>query len=229
MHVRMYFSVCRWCKQLSTGNPGRGAVLLTVWTANELCSFLPWTGAVSCVSWTCNRGTTEGEQERFLLFSLIPNPSWEWSHSQPILVWELGASYKVICFALQTVTKVYTVIGNLTKYVSSFPPCGSTNIWYLVSQQQHSSFMCVHIYKSLFFPLCDIFSLNCKCGLLGSRFSAQSAPSCMYVASDWSFSPFCSTSASLANCRTSSKPSREWWGSVTERCFQSHRLIIYHL
>ena len=94
MYVRMYFSVCRWCKQPSTGNPGRGAVLLTVRTANELCSFLPWTGAVSCVSWTCNRGTTEGERERFLLFSLIPNPSWEWSHSlNPILVWELGASY----------------------------------------------------------------------------------------------------------------------------------------
>ena len=86
MYVQMYFCVCvcvcvcayRWCKQPSTGHPGRGAVLLTVRTANELCSILPRTGAVSRVSWTCNRGTTEGERERFLLFNPTPK---EWNHS----------------------------------------------------------------------------------------------------------------------------------------------------
>ena len=102
MYVHMYICiiicvcVCRWYKQPTTGHPGREAVLLTVRTAHELCSFLPWAGAVSCVSWTCNRGTTEGEWEHFILLSLIPNPSWEWGQSLFSLIpnpsWEWGQS-----------------------------------------------------------------------------------------------------------------------------------------
>ena len=101
-YVHMYICiiicvcVCRWYKQPTTGHPGWEAVLLTVRTAHELCSFLPWAGAVSCVSWTCNRGTTEGEWEHFILLSLIPNPSWEWGQSLFSLIlnpsWEWGQS-----------------------------------------------------------------------------------------------------------------------------------------
>ena len=79
----------------------------------------------------------------------------------------MGASYwQYYLFALQTVTKVYTVIGNLTKYVSLFPPRGNNNSCYLESQHKLSSFMCVCTNLCSFLPV--TYFLNCKCGLLGT-------------------------------------------------------------
>ena len=50
-------------------------------------------------------------------------------------------------------TKVYTVIGNLTKYVSLFPPRGSNNSCYLESRHKLSSFMCVCTNLCSFLPV----------------------------------------------------------------------------
>ena len=253
--------VCRWCKQPSTGHPGWGAVLLTVRTAHELSSFLPWAGAVSCVSRTCNRGTAEGEWEHFIFLSLIPNPSWEWgrslfrlipnpsgneanlssgsfpihlgtrpislqAHSQSILgtrpissthplkgVW-VPVTDNVICLpcrlwqkcTLSSVTWQNTWVHSL--HVAA-------TIVGRVSMSCQAS--CVYIQT-----FSDVFpsTASVDCLVLPTR----STPSCMDVAGDGIFSSFRSTSASLANCHTSSQPSRKWWVDATEPCFQLHRL-----
>ena len=76
---------------------------------------------------------------------------------------------------------------------------------------------CVYIQTSS-----DVFpsTASVDCLVLPTR----STPSCMDVAGDGIFSSFRSTSASLANCHTSSQPSRKWWVDATEPCFQLHRL-----
>ena len=80
------------------------------------------------------------------------------------------------------------------------------------------------MYEPLFLPSCDVFPSTASVDCL--VLPAQSTPRCMDVAGDWSFSPFCSTSVSLASCHTSSQPSRKWWVDVTEPCFQLHRLPL---
>lgn len=188
--------VCRWYKQPTTGHPGREAVLLTVRTAHELCSFLPWAGAVSCVSWTCNRGTTEGEWEHFILLNLILNPSWEWGQSffslipngneaslasasfstHPLKVVWVPATDNIICLLCrlwQKCTQLSVTWQNTWVY-------SLNNSCYLESQHKLSSFMCVCTNLCSFLPV--TYSLNCKCGLVGT---CTSTPSCMNVCSWW--------------------------------------------